>query len=242
MYSSVSLSLSPLPLHLTFLSLLPLLLSMHTLDVSPPPPSWPTWNLERAASRDEATNMDHLLPPRTIPRTRSALPPRTIPRTQRTLPTQASLDYSPTANGDPVGLRLVSPLRAVPSPVHSPGPSPEQLSPEVTDTNAISVEGSSEWGPLYGEDEDLRRAIQLSMADVREGANHEQLQMDQSGLSINGTQFLDYNTTFDDVGLSGTRGRVDLQTSGTDHMTHEITLPPELRHLLETSSRTGTHV
>ena len=183
--------------------------------------------------------MEHLLPPRTIPRTRSALPPRTIPRTQRTLSTQASLDYSPTANGDPVGLRLVSPLRAVPSPVRSPGPSPEQLSPEVTDTNAISVEGNSEWGPLYGEDEDLRRAIQLSMADVREGADHEQMQMDQSGLSIHGTQLLSYNAPFDDGGLSGTRGR---ETSGTDHMTHEITLPPELRHLLETSSRTGAHV
>ena len=78
------------------------------------------------------------------------------------------------------------------------------------------------------------------MADVREGADHEQLQVDQSGLSINGTQFLDYSTTFDG-GLGSTTGRVDLRTS-TDHMTHEITLPPELRHLLETSSRTGAHV
>ena len=131
----------------------------------------------------------------------------------------------------------MSPLQAAPAPVQSP--SPEQFSPEVTDTNASPVEGS-EWGPLYGEDEDLRRAIRLSMADVREGADHEQPQMDQSGLNINGTQFLDYNTTFDG-GLNGTRGRADLQTN-TDHMTHEITLPPELRHLLETSSRTGAHV
>ena len=173
--------------------------------------------------------MDLLLPPRTIPRTRSTLPPRHIPR--------SPFDYSPTANGDPVGLHLVSPLQAS---VHSP--SPEQLSPdhgpEATDTT--NVEGS-EWGPLYDEDEDLRRAIQLSMADVREDADHKQPQADQSGLSVNGTQFLDYSTTFDD-GSSGRRGRVDLRTSSTDHMTHEITLPPELRHLLETNSRTGAHV
>lgn len=172
--------------------------------------------------------MDHLLPPRTIPRTRS-----TVPR--------PPLDYSPTANGDPVGLHLVSPLQAVPVPVRSP--SPEQLSPEVvTNTNASPVEGD-EWGPLYDEDEDLRRAIQLSMADVREDANRERPQMDQSGLSINGTQFLDYNTTTFDSDASGTRGRADLRTtSSTNHTTHEITLPPELRHLLETSSRTGAHV
>ncbi len=232
---------------LSLSSFLPLLLSMHTLDVSPPPPSWPTWNLERTSIRDEATNMEHLLPPRTIPRTRSALPPRTIPRTRSTLPTsRPSFDYSPTANGDPVGvgLRLVSPLQAVPTPVRSPSPSPEQLSPEVTDTNAIPVEDSDEWGPLYGEDEDLRRAIQLSMVDVREGADQEQPQMDQSGLSINGTQFLDYSNTTFDGGVSGTRGslRADLRTSSTDHTTHEITLPPELRHLLETSNRPGAHV
>ena len=177
--------------------------------------------------------MDHLLPPRTIPRTRSTLP-------------RPSLDYSPTANGDPVGLHLVTPLQPARAPATVRSPSPEQFSPtspEVMDANASPV-GSSEWGPLYGEDEDLKRALQLSMADIREGNDHEQQQQDHSGLSINGPQFLDYNTTIDSglSGLSGTRGGTDLRTSTTDQTTCEITLPPELRHLLETTGRTGAHV
>ena len=173
-----------------------------------------------------------MLPPRTIPRTRSTLP--------RPFPPPSSLDYSPTTNGDPIGLQLVTPLQPAPTTTAVRSPSPEQLSPaspEVMDANASPV-GSSEWGPLYGEEEDLRRAIQLSMADVREGADQ---QTDQSGLSINGPQFLDYNTTFDG-GLSGTRSGADLRTNTADQTTYEITLPPELRHLLETSGRTGAHV
>ena len=184
--------------------------------------------------------MDLLLPPRTIPR--SSLPPLNYP------------PNSPTPNGDPVG--LLSPLPLQPAPVSSPSPehlsptSPEHFSvtslkhvsptsPEVMDANTSPV-GSSEWGPLYGEDEDLKRAIQMSLTDVRENsADHERRQVDQSGLSINGPQFLDYNVTFDNV--TGTSSdRVDVRS---DHdITHEITLPPELRHLLATSSRTGAHV
>ena len=97
----------------------------------------------------------------------------------------------------------------------------------------MSPEQVDEWGPLYGEEEDLRRALQMSMA------THEHVQSpvqetetNQSGLSISGPQFVDYSR-FND---SNDSDRADLRTD------HEITLPPELRHLFATSNRTGTHV
>ena len=102
-----------------------------------------------------------------------------------------------------------------------------------------------EWGPLFGEEEDLRRAIQMSMAATADKEEDKGLSTVSeregqggvcSGLTISGPQFLDYNGISNGDRDIGVRGRSDLRTD------HEIALPPELRHLLATSNRTGAHV
>ena len=195
-----------------------------TTEFSPPLPTWRPWNMERTAG-DGATNIDHLWPPGTI--SRSTLPPA---------------NYCPIPNGDSAHLHTLPPLQ-VHTQVNSPSPETTlehaQLSPtipQVMDAKS-SPTGSSNWGPLYGEEEDLRRAIQISVEDDHEFC--ERPQASQSGLSIRATQFLAYDARFDDGPHTTSINRADLRNN---HVMQELSLPPELRYLLETSSRTGAHV
>lgn len=138
--------------------------------------------------------------------------------------------------------------------------------------------GLDEWGPLYGEEEDLRRAIQISIADVdeRHSDQEDDAYRNHSGFTISGPQFPDYVNSFADRNASKAgvherrsdqeedayRNRSGLTISSPqfpnytnsfagrnedrpdlragDH--HEISLPPELRHLLASSNRSGAHV
>lgn len=76
---------------------------------------------------------------------------------------------------------------------------------------------SSLWGPLISEEDDLEQAIQLSLREA-ESTDNGRPMMDISGPNVSGSH---------------------------DNQEREpllINLPAELRHLLETSDRTGTHV
>ena len=114
------------------------------------------------------------------------------------------------------------------------------------------------WGPVYGEEEDLRRAIEMSLADQQEGEadsggvwkwSHVQCSLlsvrtlpyispavhatstdDSPMMDISGPQFLDSN-------------RLAVTPPPSPHLPHfPLNLPPELRHLLESSQRPGAHV
>lgn len=231
---------------------------MLTHYIGQSPSSWPTWNLEsRQPARNESTQLNLLLPP-------GPPPPGSSP---------APLDFSPSPNGDPVGLHVLSPLQTTfpvishQSPernhdnISPPVSSPEATElPSVSNTNPLHVDIGDEWGPLYGEEEDLRRAIEMSMAsaqqeeeeevglEVREGSlttmnrserqdrNHLH-QQPHSGLTINGPQFMDFRD-YENSEMALPRNR----TSDFSRTEHEISLPPELRHLFATSNRTGAHV
>ena len=93
---------------------------------------------------------------------------------------------------------------------------------------------------MYSEDEDLRRAIEMSLASTNQGKEDttRATRDESSGLTINGPHFVDYDVdSFDERGI-GACDRSDLRTD--PHTS--VTLPPELRHLLASNNRTGAHV
>ena len=134
---------------------------------------------------------------------------------------------------------MLSPIQNVPV-----GPSPEHthISPSTSPivNTSHSPLGVDEWGPLYGEEEDLERAIQMSMANINqqhpeeeEEEENEGTHMDHPGLTIKGPLFADYVNT---------SSFIDRNVDRSDSRSVEVPLPPELRHLLENSNRTGAHV
>ena len=72
-----------------------------------------------------------------------------------------------------------------------------------------------EWGPVVNEDDDLKRAIELSL-----------LPSESDMMDISGPQIVDSNKVAEG-------SKVNMETV--------LSLPPELRHLLETC-RTGEQV
>ena len=114
------------------------------------------------------------------------------------------------------GEQLSWPILRLDSPPSHPHQSPSPPHPSTPSDNGDPV---GEWGPVFDEDEDLKRAIELSLQPGGRGNDM---------MDIAGPQILPMDSNKVVEG-----SKVNTQTVHS--------LPPELRHLLETH-RTGEQV
>ena len=129
------------------------------------------------------------------------------------------------------GEQLSWPILRLHSPPSHPHQSPSPPHPSTPSDNGDPV---GEWGPVFDEDEDLKRAIELSLQPGGRGDDMMDIARPQIGgrgndmMDIAGPQILPMDS--------------NKVAEGSKVNTQAVhSLPPELRHLLETH-RTGEQV